>query len=92
MTTTCATGTPTTPTALGRRWPHLLQLLKLLGRQDLLDLSLHLDLQGRQLLLLVARQVKLLLCARGEEVKPAASTRAAGTTTPPLTDGRAFTR
>ena len=51
------------------RGPHLLQLLQLLGRQDLLDLCLHLRLQVRHLLLLVCGQVQLLQCTRGQHVE-----------------------
>ena len=68
--------------------PHLLQLLQLLGRQDLLELGLRLGLQGRQLLLLVGGQVQLLLRARRQRVKPAPSARTTGTTGTPFAGGR----
>ena len=66
--------------ALALRWPHLLQLLQLLGRQDLLDLRLHLSLQRRHLLLLIGGQVQLLLRARGHQAKPALPARTTGNT------------
>ena len=70
--------TLTTRAAWAPGWPHLLQLLELLGRQYLLKLRLHLSLQRRHLLLLVVGQVELLLSAWGEQVEPAGSaTRAA---------------
>lgn len=64
-------GAATTRAAGSPRWPHLLQLVELLGRQDLLELRLDLSLEGRDLLLLIGGQVQSLLCAGGQQVKPA---------------------
>ena len=68
--TTLTVGVATTRAAGAPGRPHLLQLLELLRRQDLLELRLHLSLQGRHLLLLIGGEVQLLLCAWGQEVKP----------------------
>ena len=59
--------------ALARRWPHLVQLLQLLGREDLFELRLYIGFQRRHLLLLIGGQVQVLLCPRGQQVKPALS-------------------
>ena len=72
--TTLTVGAATTRAAGAPGRPHLLQLLELLRRQDLLELRLHLSLQGRQLLLLVGGQVQVLLRHRGQQVKPARPT------------------
>ena len=56
----------TTGPAWAPRRPHLLQLLELLGRENLLDLRLHLSLQGRHLRLLIGGQVQLLLGPWGQ--------------------------
>jgi hypothetical protein len=69
--TTLTAGAATTLAAWAPRGPHLLQLLYLLGRQNLLQLRLYLSLQRRHLLLLVGGQVQLLLCPRGQQVKSA---------------------
>ena len=71
---TLTAGTAATRAAHAPGWAHLFQLLELLGRQDLLQLRLHLSLQGRHLLLLIVGQVQLFLCARRQQVKPARST------------------
>ena len=76
--TTLTAGTARPAHAL--RWPHLLQLLQLLRREDLLELRFGFGFQGRHLLELVGGQVQLLHGARGQQVKAALATGTAGTT------------
>src|ERR1035438_5151884 len=73
-----AAGAATTRSTGAPGWAHLLQLLELFRRQDLLELRLHLGLQGCNLLLLVLGQVQVFHCAWGEQVKPARSARTTG--------------
>jgi hypothetical protein len=81
----------TTRAPLTYRRPHLLQLLELLGRQDLLHLRLYLSLQSRHLLLLVVSQVELLHGPRRQQVQPALSARTTGTTGAAFATRRTFT-
>lgn len=66
--------------ALATRWPHLFQLLQLLGRQDLLQFHPHFRLKVGHLLLLVGGQVQPLLRVRGQQVEPAAAAFVSGRT------------
>jgi hypothetical protein len=66
---TSATAQTTTPAAR----PHVLQLLELLGCEDLLKLRSHVRLHGIHLLLLVSGQVEPLARAGRQDVNPVAA-------------------
>ena len=85
-----AAGTATTRSTGAPGWTHLLQLLELFRRQDLLELRLHLGLQGCNLLLLILGQVQVFHRAWGQQMKPALSARTTRATGAAFVMGRAL--
>ena len=83
-----AAGAATTRSTGAPGWAHLLQLLELFRRQDLLELRLHLGLQGCNLFLLILGQVEVFHCARGQQMEPALSARTSGAAGAALVMGR----
>jgi hypothetical protein len=78
---TTLTAIETTPEAAWRaRRTHLVQLLHLVRRQDLLQLDPHIGFQVGQLLLLIGGQIQMFPSLRREQVESATTTGAGGRT------------